>query len=50
MKKTSRKLTVKKETLRALSTVELEQVQGGYAPLLPYKNNCTGRASGCISN
>ena len=42
----SRKLDVKKETLRSLSTNELDRVNGGgtYKP-----NNCTTRFSGCIS-
>jgi hypothetical protein len=42
----TRKLKVKKETLRTLEGADLEQVQGGY---IPPKNNCTGRLSGCIS-
>ena len=41
-----RKLVVKKETLRSLTEVELEQVNGG-AACKP--NNCTARLSGCIS-
>ena len=44
-KKQPKKLQVKRETLRALSASELEQVQGGAV----YKNNCTRDYSGCIS-
>ena len=43
---TKRQLVVKRETLRALTASELEQVNGGArAP----RNNCTARLSGCIS-
>ena len=43
----ARRLDVKKETLRSLSTNELDQVNGGGTAYKP--NNCTGRISGCIS-
>ena len=45
----ARKLTVTKETLRVLSSGDLEKVQGGLLPAMLPKNNCTLRYSGCIS-
>jgi hypothetical protein len=38
-----RKLVVKRETLRELTTDDLEKAAGGA------RNNCTARYSGCIS-
>jgi len=40
-----RRLEVKKETLRVLSTRDLEQVQGGRSGT---RNNCSAKLSGCI--
>ena len=45
-KPSTKKLVVKKQTLRTLAAEELSNVQGGY---LPGKNNCTKNYSGCIS-
>lgn len=41
----TRKLTLKRETLRVLTPNELRLVAGGR----PTRNNCTERLSGCIS-
>ena len=41
----TKKLTLKRETLRALTPNELRLVAGGR----PIRNNCTERLSGCIS-
>ena len=38
-----RKLSLERETLRTLSTGELERAHGGKV-----RNNCTARISGCI--
>ena len=50
-KKNTRKLVVKKETLREISSSDLGRVQGGaiISPYMVGKNNCTARLSGCIS-
>ena len=44
-KKNTRKLVLKRETLREIAASDLAQVQGGALP----KNNCTAKLSGCIS-
>ena len=42
---TTKKLNLKRETLRVLTPADLRLVAGGR----PTKNNCTTRLSGCIS-
>lgn len=42
-----KKLTLKRETLRLLTSVELRLVAGG-RPATATRNNCTGRLSGCL--
>ena len=42
-----KKLSLKRETLRVLTPVELRLVAGG-RPATSTRNNCTGRLSGCL--
>ena len=49
MNKTTKpgKLTIRRETLRVLTPLELRLVVGG-RPATATRHNCTGRLSGCL--
>ena len=48
-KPSTKKLVVKKQTLRTLASDELANVQGGAIIKQGFNNNCTANLSGCIS-